>query len=488
MARHSSGITRPASTVSPLSTAYCASRSRCARHAWCFSAQTSLRPKAVRHPRGRPHTAQEPLDHILAAARRDGEVATVDVLEHPEPPVVFADAGSVSRPTRSPSPPAAADGSAPPAWRMPDLPPAGSTPAHPRSASPRTARPEQQRIRAYDTAWQCRRCSTVARRPGNVATGRLVRVPVMSSELIPCDATGAMVARQYGRHPGRLFPVSCHRLEPRRTEPSRNPRLQQHRAAALHCRGIEVGRLHARRSGARGRPCSTSRSNGCRACRCRPSCGSPPRRMRRRPGDALADRDRRGGAVAARWAGHARRGPAAGPRRAARHRPRGAQWAARSRCSMPASTAPARAWSRVEPPIALPEGGCAFRFALPIHPADLTEAGLSVVHDAGRPGCSGRQLRLDPQRHRRGRAPAGGVGEGGIRQMEEEAAAAQQNLQATAAAATGPAAGAHRRLRRRCGNPAAGPPRRRAGPRAGCAARRCWRPAGRCGPATRCWT
>ena len=46
-------------------------------------APTSLRPQPVRHPRGRPHTAQEPLDHILAAARRDGEVATVDVLEHP---------------------------------------------------------------------------------------------------------------------------------------------------------------------------------------------------------------------------------------------------------------------------------------------------------------------------------------------------------------------------------------------------------------------
>jgi hypothetical protein len=33
----------------------------------------------------------------------------------------------------------------------------------------------------------------------------------------------------------------------------------------------------------------------------------------------------------------------------------------------------------VEPPIALPEGGCAFRFALPIHPTDLTESGLSVM-------------------------------------------------------------------------------------------------------------
>src|SRR3954471_20910995 len=33
----------------------------------------------------------------------------------------------------------------------------------------------------------------------------------------------------------------------------------------------------------------------------------------------------------------------------------------------------------VEPTIALPEGGCPFRFALPIQPADLTESGLSVA-------------------------------------------------------------------------------------------------------------
>src|SRR5215210_3846443 len=61
-------------------------RSRCRQTRLVLLAPTSLRSQAVGHPRGRPHTAQEPLHHILAAARRNGEVATVDVLEHPEPP------------------------------------------------------------------------------------------------------------------------------------------------------------------------------------------------------------------------------------------------------------------------------------------------------------------------------------------------------------------------------------------------------------------
>ncbi|WP_431269494.1 hypothetical protein [Dankookia sp. P2] len=122
-----------------------------------------------------------------------------------------------------------------------------------------------------------------------------------------------------------------------------------------------------------------------------------------------------------------------------------------------------------DPPIALPEGGCAFRFAMPILPADLTEAGLSVTlmlvgQDApagsfawGRSGVGEAERRLAEL-------------EGRIRQMEDEAAAAQQALQATlqrqlalqqeridafvVAAAT----------------PAAGPAGRRPGPRAGCAA------------------
>lgn len=82
----------------------------------------------------------------------------------------------------------------------------------------------------------------------------------------------------------------------------------------------------------------------------------------------------------------------------------------------------------VEPPAGLPEGGCAFRFSLPIEAADLTEWGLSV------------QLYLAGQE-----APIAGwswtrgVGEaerrvaefeGRLRQLEEEVAAGQQALQA----------------------------------------------------------
>lgn len=84
----------------------------------------------------------------------------------------------------------------------------------------------------------------------------------------------------------------------------------------------------------------------------------------------------------------------------------------------------------IDPPVALPEGGCAFRFALPIQPADLTESGLSIVlmlagQDApigsfawGRTGAEATDRRLAEL-------------EGRLRQMEEEAAAAQQSLQAT---------------------------------------------------------
>jgi hypothetical protein len=84
----------------------------------------------------------------------------------------------------------------------------------------------------------------------------------------------------------------------------------------------------------------------------------------------------------------------------------------------------------VDPPIALPEGGCAFRFALPIQPADLTESGLSIAlmlvgQDAPvgsfvwtRSGIGDAERRLAEL-------------EGRIRQIEEESAAAQQTLQAT---------------------------------------------------------
>ena len=84
----------------------------------------------------------------------------------------------------------------------------------------------------------------------------------------------------------------------------------------------------------------------------------------------------------------------------------------------------------VDPPIALPEGGCAFRFALPIQPADLTESGLSVAlmlvgQDAPvgsfvwtRSGIGDAERRLIEL-------------EGRLRQMEEESAAAQQTLQVT---------------------------------------------------------
>ncbi|TDH64022.1 hypothetical protein E2C06_04170 [Dankookia rubra] len=83
-----------------------------------------------------------------------------------------------------------------------------------------------------------------------------------------------------------------------------------------------------------------------------------------------------------------------------------------------------------EPPIALPEGGCAFRLSVPILPTDLTESGLSVTlmlvgQDApaasiawGRSGIGEAERRLIEL-------------EGRIRQMEDEAAASQQALQAT---------------------------------------------------------
>ncbi|MFZ4408775.1 MAG: hypothetical protein ACOYOH_15640 [Paracraurococcus sp.] len=84
----------------------------------------------------------------------------------------------------------------------------------------------------------------------------------------------------------------------------------------------------------------------------------------------------------------------------------------------------------VDPPIGRPEGGCAFRFALPILPADLTEAGLSIAllmvgqdapigHFAWTRGGAGEAERRVAEL------------EGRLRQMEEEAAAAQQNLLAT---------------------------------------------------------
>ncbi|MEN0076850.1 MAG: hypothetical protein AAGC69_20870 [Paracraurococcus sp.] len=84
----------------------------------------------------------------------------------------------------------------------------------------------------------------------------------------------------------------------------------------------------------------------------------------------------------------------------------------------------------IESPAGLPEGGCAFRFALPIRPADLTEAGLSVsllligqetpvAHFAWtRHGAGAAERRLAEL-------------EGRLRQIEEESAAAQQGLQST---------------------------------------------------------
>lgn len=82
----------------------------------------------------------------------------------------------------------------------------------------------------------------------------------------------------------------------------------------------------------------------------------------------------------------------------------------------------------VEPPVGLPEGGCAFRFALPIRPGDLSDAGLSVeLYMIGQDApvarfgwvCSGvgeteRSLAELETR---------------LRQMEEEQAATQRGLQ-----------------------------------------------------------
>lgn len=84
----------------------------------------------------------------------------------------------------------------------------------------------------------------------------------------------------------------------------------------------------------------------------------------------------------------------------------------------------------VDPPIALPEGGCAFRFALPILPADLTESGLSIVlmligQEAPVGSFVWTRSGPDAAEHRLAEL------EGRLRQMEEQAAAAQQMLQAS---------------------------------------------------------
>lgn len=82
----------------------------------------------------------------------------------------------------------------------------------------------------------------------------------------------------------------------------------------------------------------------------------------------------------------------------------------------------------VEPPVALPEGGCAFRFSLAVLPTDLTESGLSVeLHLIGqdapvarfgwsRSGVGETERRLVELEAR-------------LRQIEEEQAAAQRSLQ-----------------------------------------------------------
>ncbi|MBK1662295.1 hypothetical protein [Paracraurococcus ruber] len=89
--------------------------------------------------------------------------------------------------------------------------------------------------------------------------------------------------------------------------------------------------------------------------------------------------------------------------------------------------ATARAVS-VDPPVGLPEGGCAFRFALPILPADLAEAGLTVeLHMVGqdtplghfawtRAGAGAQDRRLAELEAR-------------LRQMEEEQSVLQRDLQ-----------------------------------------------------------
>ncbi|WP_128079997.1 hypothetical protein [Roseicella frigidaeris] len=82
-----------------------------------------------------------------------------------------------------------------------------------------------------------------------------------------------------------------------------------------------------------------------------------------------------------------------------------------------------------EPPIGLPEGGCAFRFALPIHPADLTESGLSVTlllvgQEAPVGSFAWARQEAGPAERRLVEL------EGRLRQLEEETAAAQQGLQA----------------------------------------------------------
>ncbi|MDO9706830.1 hypothetical protein [Paracraurococcus lichenis] len=83
-----------------------------------------------------------------------------------------------------------------------------------------------------------------------------------------------------------------------------------------------------------------------------------------------------------------------------------------------------------EPPVGLPEGGCAFRFSLPIRPADLQDTGLSVeLYLIGRdaPIASFGWTRAGAGEAERRLAEL----ESRLRQLEEEALAQQQSLQAT---------------------------------------------------------
>ncbi|WP_132283931.1 hypothetical protein [Roseicella aquatilis] len=83
----------------------------------------------------------------------------------------------------------------------------------------------------------------------------------------------------------------------------------------------------------------------------------------------------------------------------------------------------------VEPPVGLPEGGCAFRFALPLQPADMTSAGLSVqLYLVGQdtPVASFAWTAQGA-----GEAEQRVVAlEARLRQVEEESSATQQTLQA----------------------------------------------------------
>ena len=88
-ARARSAMSPGAKPVSPASTAYCASRIRCARQNWWpRAAKRPLPAVAVGDPEVGPVLAEELREHPLAPAGIDAEHRAVAVVHHPEPGVL----------------------------------------------------------------------------------------------------------------------------------------------------------------------------------------------------------------------------------------------------------------------------------------------------------------------------------------------------------------------------------------------------------------